>query len=64
MTKPSRTCYGCDAPIVKLKTPTYKGREYCSSDCAIDAYETDPRTARKRASARVQQIIQEDRENR
>jgi len=39
--EPSRFCPECGEPIRKLHAPTYSGRAYCCSDCAIDAWERD-----------------------
>ena len=42
--RPSRVCPQCDDYIRKDRAPVYNEREYCCSDCAIDAYEDDERT--------------------
>lgn len=38
MVLPSRKCPHCKKLIEIPDAPIYKGREYCSDDCAIDAY--------------------------
>lgn len=38
---PSKRCPMCKEKIQKLNAPMYKGLEYCSADCAIEAWEKD-----------------------
>jgi len=41
--RPSRRCPKCHGPIRIKNAPLYNGHEYCSSDCALDAYLEDKR---------------------
>lgn len=38
---PSRVCAECASPIKRDDAPTLNGREYCSSDCLLDAWERE-----------------------